>query len=345
MLKHLLAIISVSFVISCSPTPQFSSFPKFDAHVHLYSANDALVQLAQQNNFRLFSIVTGSESRAEIDTLLSWVQQHQKAAPQTVVYATTFSMEHFAEPGWLEDTITKLQKDFDNGAIAVKVWKDIGMTFRNPDSSFIMIDDPRLDPVFDFISAQGKVLVAHIGEPKNCWLPLDSMTTNNDRNYFKNHPEYHMYLHPEYPSYEDQINARDHVLQKHPDLKFVGCHLGSLEWDVDELAKRLDAYPNFAVDTAARHGQLQVQDREKVRQFFIDYQDRILYGTDIIASGEPSADRINWMKQTWLDDWDYFATDKKLTSDKVNNDFTGLKLPRSVLEKLYYKNATSWLNL
>ncbi len=331
--------------LSCSRPVEFATFPKFDAHVHLYSASDALVRLAQQNQFRLFSIVTGSESRAEIDTLLTWVQQHQKAAPQTVAYATTFSMEHFGEPGWLEDTIAKLQKDFDNGAIAVKVWKDIGMTFRNADSSFIMIDDPRLDPVFDFIAAQGKVLVAHIGEPKNCWLPLDSMTTNNDRSYFQNHPEYHMYLHPEYPSYNDQINARDHVLQKHPNLKFVGCHLGSLEWDVDEIAKRLETYPNFAVDTAARHGQLQVQDRNKVRQFFINYQDRILYGTDIIAEEEPSADRIDWIKQTWLDDWDYFTTDKKLTSDKVNNEFTGLKLPRPVLEKLYYKNAVLWLNL
>ncbi len=70
-----------------------------------------------------------------------------------------------------------------------------------------------------------------------------------------------------------------------------------------------------------------------------------MYGTDIIAGGELSADRLDWMKQTWLDDWDYFATEKKLTSDKVNNEFTGLNLPRPVLEKLYYKNAAQWLNL
>jgi predicted TIM-barrel fold metal-dependent hydrolase len=300
--------------------------------------------LAQDNNFKLFTIATTSDSRQEIDNMLQWAISHQQKYPNTVAYATTFSMENFGTPDWESATIALLQKDFEDGAVAVKVWKDIGMTFRNPDSTFIMIDDPRFDPIFDFIAEQGKVLVAHIGEPKNCWLPLDEMTTNNDRSYFKEHPEYHMYLHPEYPSYEDQINARDNVLAKHPNLKLVGCHLGSLEWDVDEIAKRLEKFPNFAVDTAARHGQLQVQDRDKVRQFFIDYQDRILYGTDIIARDDAGEARLTWMLETWQADWDYFATEKKLTSDKVNNEFTGLKLPASVLKKFYFENAKTWLN-
>ena len=93
-----------------------------------------------------------------------------------------------------------------------------------------------------------------------------------------------MFLHPEYPSYEDQINARDHLLELHPDLKFIGCHLGSLEWNVDELAKRLDKFPDLAVDMSARICHLQYQsakDREKVRDFCIKYQDRLLYGTDL----------------------------------------------------------------
>jgi predicted TIM-barrel fold metal-dependent hydrolase len=342
-MKYVLALSLVIIILSCSNEIDFYSFPKTDAHVHLYTESDAFVQLAQDHNFKLFTITTRSDSREKIDQRLKWAMQHQKASSQTVAYTTTFSMDEFGQPGWLEQTLTHLQNDFDNGAVGVKVWKDIGMTFRNPDSSFIMIDDPRLDPVFDYIAEQGKILVAHIGEPKNCWLPLDSMTTNNDRSYFKDHPEYHMYLHPEYPSYEDQINARDHVLAKHPKLRMVGCHLGSLEWDVDELAKRLDQFPNFAVDTAARHGQLQVQNRDKVRQFFIDYQDRILYGTDIIASGDVSKDQLSWMLDTWHADWDYFATDQKLTSDKVNNEFTGLKLPPSVLKKIYFENAKNWL--
>ena len=143
-----------------------------------------------------------------------------------------------------------------------------------------MIDDARFDPIFDYIESRNKTLVGHLGEPRNCWLPLESMTVDGDRGYYKEHPQYHGFLHPEIPGYWEQIKARDHVLEKHPHLRFVGCHLGSLEYDVDELAKRLDKYPNFAVDTAARIVDFQVQEREKVRKFHIKYQDRMLYGTD-----------------------------------------------------------------
>ena len=92
-----------------------------------------------------------------------------------------------------------------------------------------------------------------------------------------------MYRHPEFPSYEDQIVARDRMLEKHADLQFVGAHLGSLEWSVDELAKRLDRFPNMAVDMAARIPHLQVQsvkNWQKVHDFMIKYQDRLIYATD-----------------------------------------------------------------
>jgi hypothetical protein len=97
------------------------------------------------------------------------------------------------------------------------------------------------------------------------------MTTKNDSNYFAENPQYHMFLHPEFPSYEEQMAARDRMLDKNPGLVFIGCHLASLEWSVDELGKWLDKYPNTAVDMAARMGQLFYQtrdNREKVRDFF-----------------------------------------------------------------------------
>ena len=107
------------------------------------------------------------------------------------------------------------------------------------------------------------------------------MTVDGDRRYFAAHPEYHGLLHPEIPNYEAQVAARDRMLERHPTLRVVGCHLGSLEYDVDELAKRLDKYPNLAVDLSARIVHLQIQPRDKVRAFLVKYQDRLLYGTDV----------------------------------------------------------------
>jgi hypothetical protein len=212
-----------------------------------------------------------------------------------------------------------------------------------------MIDHPKFDPVIQFVIDQGKTVMGHLGEPKNCWLPLDQMTVNNDRNYFKEHPEYHMYLHPEYPSYEDQINARDRFLERHPDMRFVGAHLGSLEWDVDELAKRLDKFPNMAVDMAARISHLHhqtVQDREKIRNFMIRYQDRLIYGSDsgISASSNPENAKQH-LHERWIADWRYFVTDEVMTATEVNGEFKGLRLPKEVVDKIYYTNAINWFKI
>src|SRR5688500_20289032 len=118
------------------------------------------------------------------------------------------------------------------------------MVYRDKDNKLIMIDDPRFEPIFKMLTDRKIAVIGHLGEPKNCWLPLEEMTVNNDRNYFKNHPEYHMYLHPEYPAYDEVIASRDRFLEKHADLRFVGAHLGSLAWNLDELGKRLDYCQN-----------------------------------------------------------------------------------------------------
>jgi len=237
-----------------------------------------------------------------------------------------------------------LQESFDGGAIAVKIWKDIGMTFRNEDSTFIFIDDARFDPVWDFIESNNKTLVNHTAEPKNCWLPLADMTVKGDSSYFARNSQYHMYLHPEYPSREEILAARDRMLRKHPNLRYVGCHLGSMEWNVDEMAEWLDKFPNYGLDMAARIGHFKVQDRDKVRDFIIKYRDQLLYGTDIgikeNGNSMSTAERAqNLIQGVWKDDWEYFATDKILTQNDKVKEFQGLKLPEDVLKKIYYDNA------
>lgn len=237
---------------ACTQPVDYYALPKLDTHVHLETTDSSFVRQAVDDNFQLVTIAVGSSSRAAIEEQVQFAIHQQRLFPDVVAWATTFSMEHWGTSGWEQETIDQLAAHFGAGAIAVKVWKDIGMTFRDADSNFVMIDHPSFDPILDYIALQGKTLIAHIGEPRNCWMPLDSMTVNNDRDYFRRHPEYHMYLHPDHPTYEEQIAARDHMLEKHPDLRVIGAHLGSLEWNVDELARRLDEFPNLAVDMAAR---------------------------------------------------------------------------------------------
>ncbi|HYW35149.1 MAG TPA: amidohydrolase family protein, partial [Balneolaceae bacterium] len=212
--------------------------------------------------------------------------------------------------------------------------------------NFVMIDDPSFDPIFDYLEKHSVPLLGHLGEPKNCWLPVDEMTVSGDRDYFRAHPEYHMYKHPEYPSYEQQIEARNNMLEKHPDLQFIGAHLASLEWSVDRIAEWLDRFPDAAVDLAERICHLQyqaVEEHEKVRNFLITYQDRILYGTDVIDDGNLSDQALkNHIHELWSRHWDFFQNGDKMQAPKVDKPFNGMNLPDDVMEKIFHDNALRW---
>jgi predicted TIM-barrel fold metal-dependent hydrolase len=295
---------------------------------------------------RWFDICTQGMNRDFLYEQIDLADEMENRNPRWIDWATSFSLENWGAPDWEKSAIETIDETFARGAHAVKVWKEIGMVLKDPDGSFVMIDDERFDPVFEHITASGKSLVAHIGEPRNCWLPLEEMTVNNDRKYFEEFPQYHSYLHPEIPHYQEHVDARDRVLAKHPNLRVVGCHLGSLEWSVDELGKRFDKYPNFAVDLAARVCHFQVQDREKVREFCIRYQDRILYGTDLGAGYtymktdiDGTIEKIN---TTYDKDYQYFATDDEMEVWEVNGAFRGLALPAGVLKKMFHDNMFKW---
>ena len=326
----------------------FDEVDKADVHIHIFTDSNNFMDVAERNKFKVVNVALDARNdMASVREQFAFCQVQKKNNPSSVEMVTAFSMEGFENPGWLEKNLSWLDSCINQGAIAVKVWKNIGMVYRDKDGKLIMIDDARFDPIFKMLAERNIPVLGHLGEPKNCWLPLEEMTTNNDRKYFSEHPEYHMYKHPEMPSYEDQIAARDRMLEKNPDLTFVGAHMGSIEWSVDELAKRLDRFPNMAVETAARMGQIFHQtssEREKVRDFFIKYQDRILYGTDMGASGDESGEAFaNGLRDTLIRDWQFFVTDDTLTSNLVKDSYQGLKLPKEVVDKIYYRNAVKWL--
>jgi predicted TIM-barrel fold metal-dependent hydrolase len=337
-------ILMIFLASSCSGDRKelYDHMAKIDAHVHIRTADPAIMEFAKSEGFKLITINTRSNSQEYIDEQRHFAMKMKELYPEEISWLATFSMENFEDPDWSEGVIQKLLEALDSGAVGFKVWKDIGMTFRDSLGRFLFLDDPLFEPILEFMAGSGFTLLTHIGEPKNCWLPIDSMTVNNDKSYFMENPQYHMYLHPEYPSYDRLIQSRDHVLARYPGLKMVGAHLGSLEWDVDELAKRLDSYPNFAVDLAARVCHLQVQDREKVRDFIIRYQDRILYATDMSVSGDNFEGNRARIETEWRSDWAYFATDSLMNSPNVENEFRGLDLSEEVLGKIFYSNALFW---
>ncbi len=355
---RLLVFILGTWLLSCTRAQQdpqgttyytaadFTAVAKRDTHVHINTSDPSFIEQAKADNFSLITINVDAPYFPSIDEQQAIAVADVAAFPGRVAYAATMSVKNFNAPQWTDDTVARLTDAFSKGAVAVKFWKNIGMDLRAADGSFVMIDHPQFDPVLALIARHKSTMIGHNGEPKNCWLPLADMTTNNDRDYYKQHPEYYMYLHPDYPSYEQQIQARDRMLSRHPDLTFVGAHLGSLEWSTDELAKRLDRFPNMAVDMAARIAHLEYQarvDRDSVRRFFLKYQDRLMYGSDqTIGIKKNSAAVRARAHEIWTRDWQFLTTDDRLRAPEVNGAFRGLKLPGAVIDKLYRTNAERW---
>ena len=327
-------------------TAEFMRLPKIDVHVHLNSGDPALLEQAEADGFRLITINVDYPDFPPIAQQAELARSLTAAHPQTLAWVATFAMTGWDEPDWAQQVVQDLDGAFAAGAIGVKVWKNIGMEFRDRSGQLVMIDDPKFDPVFAALRARHKVLVGHQGEPHNCWLPLEQMTVNNDREYFREHPQYHMYLHPELPSYEQQMAARDRMLERNPGLRFMGAHMASLEWSVDELAKFLDRHPRAVVDLAARMGQVQYQsnrNRDQVRKFFIRYQDRLLYGTDLTQESGATAEEIRKEAHAvWLRDWGYLSSDRVQSVPALDAPVAGLALPRPVLRKIYAGNAERW---
>jgi predicted TIM-barrel fold metal-dependent hydrolase len=321
----------------------FDEIPKIDAHLHFNSNRPALIEQAQANGFHLLTINT------EVPSFPDIIQQAEIAysnQSKPLDYITTFSTENWGQNGWQNEAVNKLRYDLNHGSVGVKVWKNIGMALQDDEERFVMIDDPSFTPILDFLEQNQIPLLGHLGEPKNCWLPVAEMTVSGDRDYFQNHPEYHMYKHPEYPSYEQQIQTRNQMLEQHPDLQFVGAHLASLEWNVDCIAAWLDRFPNTAVDLAERICHLQhqaVTEYDKVREFLINYQDRILYGTDVIDDGSFSDQKLKkHIRDKWKNHWYFFQSGDIMQVPKVTDSFRGMQLPDKIMGKIFRENALRW---
>src|SRR6202451_558650 len=320
----------------------FAALEPIDTHVHAFKSDPDLTDLMTHLRLNVLDICVpdthGIYGQLDIETARAkaFIQANQNHARLCV----TFDPFGFGQKDFARKTVEQLRQEFAQGAVAVKIWKNIGMELKTPDGKYVMPDDPALEPIYRAIAGDNKTLVAHVAEPSSCWQPPNPDSPDYD--YYKENPQWYMYLHPDHPRKEVILAARDHLLAENPKLRVVGAHLGSMETDVDEIAKRFDRYPNFAVDTAARMEYLMIQPREKVRNFLIKYQDRVLYGTDLeFLSAQPTSEALNDWQETYARDWKFLATDQMLPYR--GRQIEGLNLPESVLHRIFHDNAVRWI--
>jgi predicted TIM-barrel fold metal-dependent hydrolase len=323
--------------------PDIASIEKIDVHAHLFEDLPPLMDFMRANNIRAMNVCNNGTD-GHLDTMhrigLEVVRRH----PDVLWLTSTFDLLRRDEPTYVDEVKAHLGRTFDWGAVGVKVWKEIGLEIKRPDGTFILPDDPLFDPIYAFIAERGKVLHAHLAEPIEAWQPLNPEAVSY--NYYKSNPEWHLYGKPEYPTHAAIIAARDNILRKHPGLVMVAAHLGSLEHDLDAIAERFERFPNFNIECAARVRHLARHPPEKVRDFFLRYQDRILYGVDMswkpYRNHRPPGDAMRQAyilrrQERYRADFAYFAGTGETTYE--GRKVQALGLPRDVLEKFYNGNA------
>jgi predicted TIM-barrel fold metal-dependent hydrolase len=333
-----------AYALRGSALADFSSLEPIDAHTHIFHTGPAFVAMLTRLHMHVLDIMYVDDTdpyrattQPEEEDALNFIASSKGRAE----LCTTFDPFRFNDPDFAAQAIRSLNKDFDRGAVAAKIWKNIGMEVKDKSGKYILPDDPGLEPIYRDIAARGKTLIVHAAEPDAAWEPSRD-PANPYAKYYIDHPQWDMSSNRAAPDKNTILQSRDHLLAMNPDLRVIGAHFGSLEDHLDELAARLDRYPNFAVDTAARMPALVAQPRSKVRDFLLKYQDRILYGTDrqFYAANKDQAAAESWEEQ-YARDWRYLATSDKFKY--LGHDVQGLGLPRSVLKEIYHDNAVHWI--
>lgn len=148
------------------------------------------------------------------------------------------------------------------------------------------LDAPVYDELFGYLAAEGIPVLYHVADPETFWDPAAIPAWARDRGW--------SYADGTYPAKEDFYREIDGILRRFPGLKLILAHFYFLSADADRAAAFLDAWPDVHLDlTPGMEMYVNFGRRPGAwREFFLAYQDRILFGTD---NGDLEPDRRTWV--------------------------------------------------
>jgi predicted TIM-barrel fold metal-dependent hydrolase len=234
--------------------------------------------------------------------------------------------EHFGE--WAAD---RLRKQVAWGAQGLKVWKPFGLSVKDQHGRLVGVDDSRLDPIWETAGELQIPIMIHVADPVAFFEPLDA---ENERwAELVAHPDW-QFPSPPYPPFITIVEGMANLVRRFPQTTWIGAHVGCYVENLNWVAKLLDECPNFYVDISARINELGRQPYSS-RRFFINYQDRILFGTDWGIDSEMFRNFYRFLET----DDEYFYCYLKEEPGMGWNRIYGLYLPSEVLQRIYYQNA------
>jgi uncharacterized protein len=315
-----------TLVVEQHPVPR-ARFPVVDIHSHVMPTAQTIDQFVKEMdalNLRVL-VIASNMSGDRLRQQLATIRESAHKDRFRVMAGIDFNN---VGPGWGAKAVAQLEADIKAGAVGVgEISKSFGMTIKKPDGSRLRIDDPELDPVWNAMTRMGLPVFIHTGEPEAFFQPL---TFRNERwlelTLFSDRRNYL----PGQVSFEELNTQRDNLFRKHPKTQFIMAHLGWHANNLGRLGKLLDSYPNVVTEMGAVLYDLGRQPRA-AHDFFVKYQDRLLFGKDAFAAEEfPYYWRVLETKDEYFDYYRGYHAFWKLY---------GMDLPDGVLRKVYHQNA------
>jgi predicted TIM-barrel fold metal-dependent hydrolase len=305
-----------------------AKFPVIDIHSHTGPTPDTIEQLIKEMDaigVRVLNNLSGGSDPAAVKQKVDFIRS-SKYPDRFTVFANV-QWEGAGRPGWAEKAVADLEAAVKNGAIGLKIFKNLGMRTRKHDGSRLAIDDPVLKPVWDLCARLNIPVLIHTAEPPEFFKPLDYTNERwlelalfaDRRNYT-----------PGQPTFEQLQGERDRMFEANPKTRYIGAHFAYYGHNLPGAAKLLDRLPNVVLEVSAVLYDFGRQPRA-ARDFFVKYQDRVLFGKDSYQPTEyPYYWRVFETRDEYFDYYrDYHAFWK----------LYGMDLPDDVLQKVYYRNA------
>jgi predicted TIM-barrel fold metal-dependent hydrolase len=304
-----------------------------DVHNHV---NDAMgidehmppqqvVKIMDDTNVKTIVILTGMWG----DKLQHVIDEMVKPYPGRFIVFEQIDFSKIDDPNFSQEMVAQLDDSVRRGARGLKQLKDLGLTDRDKSGKLIAIDDPRLDPIWEEAGRLGIPVSIHTSDPEAFIHPVDN--TNERYEELTEHPDWSFYG-PQFPTKEELLAQRDRMFAKHPNTTFVALHMANWPENLDYVSRLLDRLPNVMVEFGAREAELGRQP-QRAREFFIKYQDRIMFGTDNEVAEAMYRNNFRWL-ETGDESFDYWGY-----PGQGRWKIYGMDLPDEVLEKVYHKNA------
>ena len=304
-----------------------AKFPFIDIHGHQYRMpeQDLAPVIAAMDTLNMGIMVNLSGRSGE--ELIKSVKNIKDHYPNRFVVFANIDFEGVGTEKWTEKAVLQFENDVKNGARGLKIYKSLGMRYKDSDGKRLAIDDVRLDPIWAKCGELGVPVLIHAADPKSFWDDFDG---DNERWLeLKTHPR-RKRSDTDPASWEQIISEQHRMFKKHPKTVFINAHMGWYANNLGKLSELMEDMPNMNVEIGAIIAELGRQPKF-AKMFFEKYQDRILFGKD---SWKPEEFPTYFRVLETADE--YFPYHKKYHAFWAMD---GLDLSDEVLKKVYYKNA------